>query len=195
MNKTNVFGSKPSFTQTPCFTQKPCSCWACAKAVCSLQDPVALSMVEPSAPGSLPCRHLCLDDTAWQWADKPCSQRCQKSMVGTPPRWTPTPWMPLWQRTCLNPASTESIRTKLSMTQNPGSGVAAASRRSLPFTPHKTGRSWSLHPSTPPTGTHLLDLSIRGTGGNAQDGVCGVLHAEFNKNWKYSEIFDGNEIY
>ena len=46
----NPFASKPSFTQRavlrkncvihkhPCFTQKQCSCWACASAVCSLQD-------------------------------------------------------------------------------------------------------------------------------------------------------------
>ena len=26
------------YPQTACFTQKPCSCWACARAVCSLQD-------------------------------------------------------------------------------------------------------------------------------------------------------------
>jgi len=49
LNKTNVFASKPSpkkelfytklcYPQTQCFTQKPCSCWACAWAVCSLQD-------------------------------------------------------------------------------------------------------------------------------------------------------------
>ena len=49
LNKTNIFASKPSlhkscftqklyYPQTQCFTQKPCSCWACARAVCSLQD-------------------------------------------------------------------------------------------------------------------------------------------------------------
>ena len=50
LSKTNVFASKPSFTQravlhkkpcypqTQCFIQKSCSCWACARAVCSLQD-------------------------------------------------------------------------------------------------------------------------------------------------------------
>ena len=52
LNKTNVFCvqnifyTKSCFTQklcspqTLCFTQKqkPCSCWACARAVCSLQD-------------------------------------------------------------------------------------------------------------------------------------------------------------
>ena len=50
LNKTDVFASRPSFTQellytnksrviqTPCFTQKPCPCWACARAVCRLQD-------------------------------------------------------------------------------------------------------------------------------------------------------------
>ena len=53
LNKINVFAfaSKPllhkelfytetvfsCYPQTQCFTQKPCSCWACARAVCSLQ--------------------------------------------------------------------------------------------------------------------------------------------------------------
>ena len=32
------FTQKPCYTQTPCFTQKSCSCWACASAVCGLQD-------------------------------------------------------------------------------------------------------------------------------------------------------------
>ena len=39
-----IFYTKSCFTQTlcypqtPCFTQKPYSCWACARAVCILQD-------------------------------------------------------------------------------------------------------------------------------------------------------------
>ena len=39
-----IFYTKSCFTQklcyprTPCFTQKPCSCWACSRAICSLQD-------------------------------------------------------------------------------------------------------------------------------------------------------------
>jgi len=49
-NKTNVFASKPSFPQRPILHKncvihkhnvlhkKPCSCWACARAVCGLQD-------------------------------------------------------------------------------------------------------------------------------------------------------------
>ena len=51
LNKTNVFASRPSlphtfslhthklcYTQKPRFVQEPCSCWASARAVCSLQD-------------------------------------------------------------------------------------------------------------------------------------------------------------
>ena len=49
LNKTNVLASTTSFTQraflhntalstNTMFCTKPCSCWACARAVCSLQD-------------------------------------------------------------------------------------------------------------------------------------------------------------
>ena len=54
LNKTDVFASRPSFTQELLHTnksrathkhhvlhkniQKPCPCWACARAVCCLQD-------------------------------------------------------------------------------------------------------------------------------------------------------------
>ena len=34
----SCFTQKLCYPQTQCFTQKPCSCWACARAVCSLQD-------------------------------------------------------------------------------------------------------------------------------------------------------------
>ena len=34
----SCFTQKPCDTQKTCFTQKPCSCWACARAVCGLQD-------------------------------------------------------------------------------------------------------------------------------------------------------------
>jgi len=34
----SCFTQKLCYPQTPCFTQKPYSCWACARAVCSLQD-------------------------------------------------------------------------------------------------------------------------------------------------------------
>ena len=34
----SCFTQKLCYPQTPCFTQKPCSCWACARADCTLQD-------------------------------------------------------------------------------------------------------------------------------------------------------------
>ena len=33
-----VFHTKLCFTHKPCYTVIPCSCWACANAVCSLQE-------------------------------------------------------------------------------------------------------------------------------------------------------------
>ena len=36
--QNQCFCVKTVFTTKSCFTQKPCSCWACARAVCGLQD-------------------------------------------------------------------------------------------------------------------------------------------------------------
>ena len=74
----SCFTQKPCYTQTQCFTQKPCSCWACARAVCGLQDSRNPWWPTPSREDHHPCiQFRCCRDTLGTIPPRRHSRPCQ----------------------------------------------------------------------------------------------------------------------
>ena len=74
----SCFTQKPCYTQTQCFTQKPCSCWACARAVCGLQDSRNPWWPTPSREDHHACiQFRCCRDTLGTIPPRRHSRPCQ----------------------------------------------------------------------------------------------------------------------
>ena len=90
LNKTDVFASKPPFPQRAVLHKnrvihkhnvlhkKPCSCWACARAVCGLQDSHNPWWPTPSREDHHPCiQFRCCRDTLGTIPPRRHSRPCQ----------------------------------------------------------------------------------------------------------------------